>query len=199
MTTAPKKCQVDISTNPQTIIVTEEPIATNIPQTYAVRHIEVITPLFFDYSHPQTVAIVATLAGPNRITIPGNFAQEVTAGDIYTISGDVTNPSNNGSRAAISAANSGANTIVTVGGSTLIAAGANSNVSFTTGHVEQNASGDNFRETYPYPRMTRLLIVSTGQKTLDLELQSITNQATWSLGTKESLRTAEIAINALIV
>jgi len=54
------------------------------------------------------------------------------------------------------------------------------------------------QDTYPYPRKTVLVINLVDGSNLKLELQSITNQATWNLGTQAALQTAAAAINALL-
>ncbi len=64
--------------------------------------------------------------------------------------------------------------------------------------VENNDSGDQFQETYPYPTMTVLAITLIDDTILRWELQSITNQATWSNGTAADLAVAAAAIAALI-
>lgn len=64
--------------------------------------------------------------------------------------------------------------------------------------VENNDSGTQFKETYPYPRMTKLVMELMDGSKLEWELQSITNQATWNLGTFAALQTAAAAINALL-
>lgn len=111
---ATKKFQVDITSNPGTIIVTAEPVASNVPETLVLANIEQVTPVFFNY----------TL-------------------------------------------------------------------------VEANNTGTEFKETYPYPTMTRLVIEMISGKKMDWELQNITNQATWSTGLKTGLVAAANSINAL--
>lgn len=64
--------------------------------------------------------------------------------------------------------------------------------------AENNSQGNLFREGYPYPKMTKLIIESLGGKKLDIECQSITNQSTWSTGLKTGLIAAAAAINALL-
>lgn len=64
--------------------------------------------------------------------------------------------------------------------------------------AESNHQGDYFREGYPYPKMTKLIIESLGDKRLVIECQSITNQPTWSTGLKTGLVAAAAAINALL-
>jgi len=66
--------------------------------------------------------------------------------------------------------------------------------------VEANESGDQFKETYPFPTMTQIIIEtmdgeSTRQK---FELQSCTNQATWNGGTQADLQQALTDLIALL-
>lgn len=64
--------------------------------------------------------------------------------------------------------------------------------------AENNNSGTEFKATYPYPTMTRLIFEFEGGIKLDWELQNISNQVTWSDGTLTALKTAADAINALL-
>lgn len=110
-----KSYQVDITTNPNAIIVTPEPIASFVPEGIPVRNIVSVGSVFFDYST-----------------------------------------------------------------------------------VEANDSGDQFKETYPYPTMTKLVLELINDIKVEFELQSITNQATWSNGTIADLQQAVTDINALL-
>lgn len=64
--------------------------------------------------------------------------------------------------------------------------------------VENNNSGTEFKATYPYAVMTRVILESHDGHKLDLELQSITNQPSWSTGTRAGLNAAVAAFNALL-
>ena len=65
--------------------------------------------------------------------------------------------------------------------------------------VEANGSGDQFKETYPYPTMTRLIIETFDEGKFDIELQNVTNQSGWSTGLQSGLAQAIADISALIV
>lgn len=197
---ATKKFQVDITTNPSTIIQTPEPVASNSPSTIPVSNIMAVTPFYFDFTSylPPVAAavIIAYATAPNKITIAGEHAIEFVGGQTMTISGST---SNDGVFTTISAVNVGGNTVITVV-EAIVAIPVDGTLAYTptSGNVENNESGDSFRETYPYPRMTRIVMdLFDGQK-LDWELQSISNQPTWSGGSLASLNTALAAINALL-
>lgn len=64
--------------------------------------------------------------------------------------------------------------------------------------AEANNSGTEFKATYPYATMTRLIFELVDGTKLDWELQNISNQATWNLGTLAALQTAATAINTLL-
>jgi len=64
--------------------------------------------------------------------------------------------------------------------------------------LAETATKDTQQATYPYPRKTVLVLETIDGKKLSLELQSITNQPTWNLGTQAALQTAAAAINALL-
>lgn len=49
---------------------------------------------------------------------------------------------------------------------------------------------------YPYPTMTIIEILATGDRKFNIELQDVSNQATWNQGTLASLNAAIAAINA---
>lgn len=54
------------------------------------------------------------------------------------------------------------------------------------------------QDTYPYPTKTMLVINLFDGSNVKLELQSVSNQAAWNLGTLAALQTAAAAINALL-
>lgn len=199
MPTAVKQFQVDISVA-TTIKQTAEPIAINIPSNTSTKKIISVTPIYFDYTFAlapvASTPILAYNTTPNKITIGGNHAIELFAGDIIVISGST---SNDGSYTVISAVNSGGNTVITVV-EAIVSVPVDGTLAYTphSGNVENNDSGLSLQETYPYPRMTRLIIEYNDGKKTDWELQSITNQPTWSLGTPTALAVAEAAISALI-
>jgi hypothetical protein len=114
MATGVKTYQVDITSNPDTIIVTAEPVASNVPESFPIAHILQVTPVFYDYQ---------------ATTDPAKDSQQAT---------------------------------------------------------------------YPYPTKTVLVIESHDDKKLSLELQSITNQPTWSGGTLADLQQAASDINTLL-
>jgi hypothetical protein len=64
--------------------------------------------------------------------------------------------------------------------------------------LAEAATKDTQQATYPYPTKTVLILETIDGKKLSLELQSITNQAAWSLGTQAALQAAAAAINALL-
>lgn len=49
---------------------------------------------------------------------------------------------------------------------------------------------------YPFPTMTKLMIVLKDEPTLIIELQNVTNQPTWNLGTQAALIQAIADIQA---
>ena len=81
---------------------------------------------------------------------------------------------------------------------------------FIVAHIEQvtgifydynvpDPAAESQQETYPYPTKTVLVMESSdGTKKLSIELQSVTNQPTWNLGTRAALNAAVAAIKALI-
>jgi len=200
MATATKKFQVDITTNPSTIIQTPEPVASNFPSTIPVASIIAVTPIYFDFTSylpPVPAAVItAYAAGPNVITIAGEHAIEFVGGQSIVISGST---SNDGTYTVISAANVGGDTEITVV-EAIVAIPVDGTLAYTptTGTVENNDSGDSFRETYPYKRMTRIVMDLHDGLKLEWELQSITNQPTWSTGDMAGLTAALNAINALL-
>ena len=185
---------MDIATNPSTMIITEEPIASNTPETLVLAHVLAVIPVFFDYSKPEVHNIVSTTAA-HTVRFAGKMALEMKVGMNVTLAGTAAS---DGTYPVVSASVVGANTVVVLGGAAVATAGAVGTVSFTTGSVEQNDTGTQFGETYPFRRMTKVIIESHDGKRLELELQNITNQATWSLGTREALNTAMTDINALL-
>ncbi len=195
---ATKKYQVDIATNPSVIMITAEPVANNVTESFPIAEIVQVTPVFFDFSSPAspvTTLVVAYAAAPNEITFAGNYVADLTAGDIIAISGS---SDNDGNYTVVSSVVSGANTVVTVT-ETIIPTTVDGSVTFTpnSGTVENTSAGDDLRATYPYKRMTKL-IIETQNKKLTIELQDVTNHATWSTGTKAGLKVAALAINALL-
>lgn len=59
-------------------------------------------------------------------------------------------------------------------------------------------SVDQVNWTYRFPTMTMISINMSNGDTIDLELQEITNQATWNLGTQAAQTNAITAINAVL-
>ena len=53
--------------------------------------------------------------------------------------------------------------------------------------------------TYPYQTMTMLQLTLRGNRNVHFELQEISNQPTWNLGTQAALQTAIIAIQAFVL
>jgi hypothetical protein len=105
---------------------------------------------------------------------------------------------NNGSFTVVSVADNGIDTTITV--IETVNPGVTGGSALFTPHygVENNETGAQFAETYPYPTMTRLRFTLHDGQNHDIELQSITNQATWSTGTLAALQTAAAAFNALL-
>ncbi len=194
-----KSFQVVITT-PTVLKVTAEPIASHVPEYISTKKIKYITPIYYDYTTPlPSVAASPVLAyntTPNKITIGGNHAIELFAGDSIVISGST---SNDGTYTVISAVNSGVNTVITVL-EPIISIPVDGTLAYTphTGTAAADGSQAQFQETYPYARMTVLAITLLDNTIMRWELQSITNQPTWSLGTPAALAVATAAIAALI-
>lgn len=200
MATGVKKYQIDITTNPSAILQTAEPVASNVTSPISVASIVSITPIYYNYrqpSAPVTGAITGYTTAPETITFAGTYnSDQIVAGDTVTISGSTNN---DGAYTVISVANAGGNTTITVV-ETIDPSIVDGNVTFTphAGSPEANEVGEQFGETYPYPTMTKLRFTLYNDNSHEIELQSITNQPTWSNGTFAALQTAAAAINALL-
>jgi hypothetical protein len=106
--------------------------------------------------------------------------------------------SNDGTYTVVSIAIVGTDTEITIA-EPITPSATGGTATFTpNGNVENNDSGDSFRETYPYPTMTIIVLELVNSVKVELELQSITNQPTWSGGTLVDLQTAAAAIGALL-
>lgn len=194
-----KSFQVDISVL-STIKITAEPVASHIPENISTKKLKFVTPIYYDYTTPlpsvTAAPILAYNTTPNKITIGGNHAIEFFAGDIIVISGSTNN---DGSYTVISAVNTGGNTVITVV-EPIVSVPVDGTLAYTphTGTGAADGSQAQFQETYPYPRITVLALTFNDDSIMRLELQSITNQPTWSLGTPTALAVAEAAFSALI-
>lgn len=193
-----KSFQVDLVAVPNAMKITPEPVTSFAPEFISYQSIKSITPIYEDLT-ANLGAVFAAVTGytstPDTISIGGDYAANILPGSSVTIAGSTNN---DGTWTVVSAIFDGTNTIITVSTvGVIVAAPVDGTLSFVApGTVENNQAGEGFRETYPYPRITVLAIELWDDSIVRLELQSITNQPTWSTGDLAGLSTASAAVAA---
>lgn len=174
----PKTTQVDLTGN--TIILTREPDANNVPDLIDKANITTVNGVF--NKRPDTIEIqIGVVTGSFAIGETVTGATSAATGIIVGFKGIGTLILNTitGTFVAelLTGGTSGATATSTSGGTAVLQAG---------------------EWTYPYPTMTVMTINFTDGGSMSIELQEVSNHNTWSDGTLAGLKIAVGAIQAFL-